>query len=193
MTIATDVYTVLVVRFLNFLKMENSNTGIAYKFVKMAWDNEKTNSYLRVNTVMFDVLQLAINANMDFGIDDFEMIFKKMSGGYWFGVNNNGKGYGEYFYERSVYWKNASAIKSFEKWTGLKAFIIKGKRMCIWSKFYDSKYQYKVTGFSEDYKRIYVVAYFLTDKDKNGKKRLLNFNNKEWLEFRKKLVLPNDC
>ncbi len=174
-------------------KMEKTdNFGTAYKFVRMVWDNNKTDSWLRLNTVLYDALNLAIDANMDFEITDFDNIFKNMQGGYWFGVNSNGKGYGEYFYKRSIDAKNTSAIKSFENWNNIKPFILKGKRMCISANFFDGKFQYKITGFSEDYKRIYAVAYLLDDINKEGKKKLFNFDKKEWLKFRKSNTLTID-
>lgn len=168
------------------------NLGNAYTFVKYAWDHEGTNSFSKLNSLMYNALNLAIDANMFFEINDFENIYKKMSGGYWFHANSNGKGIGEQFYRRSISENNTSAIKSFENWNKLKAFILNGKRLCAWTGFWDNELQYSVTGFSNDYKIIYIVAYKRTDRTKQGKRKLLNFTNKEWLDFRKSDELVND-
>jgi len=168
------------------------NLGTAYKIVRSFWDNERTNSFLKINTLMVNSLNLVIEANIKFGIDDFEAIYKKMSGAYWFGINANGKGMGEHFYKRAIDYKNMSAIKSFEKWNNIKPFILNGDRMSIWFKFYDAKYQYQITGFSEDYTKIYIVAYNINDRDKKGKRKLFNYTNKEWLKYRKIGSLRNN-
>jgi len=164
--------------------METKNKeSVAYKFIKYAWDNEKTNSYSRINALMDSVVSLAIMANMEFGENDFEDIKANMSGGYWFGCNQNRSGYGEEFYITATSVKNNSAIKSYEKYAKLKPFILNGRRICTRFKFRDAIYRYTVTGFAKE--SVYVVAHLLADWNKSGEKKLLNFSNKEWLLFRK--------
>lgn len=75
----------------------------AFELIEFVWDNEKTDSYLRVNIAMYEAVKLAIISQMKFNKEDFQNIFSKFSGGYWFGVNANGKGYGEIFYRGSCY------------------------------------------------------------------------------------------
>lgn len=70
----------------------------AFELIEFVWNNEKTDSYLRVNIAMYEAVKLAIISQMKFNKEDFQNIFSKFSGGYWFGVNANGKGYGENFY-----------------------------------------------------------------------------------------------
>lgn len=65
----------------------------AFELIEFVWDNEKTDSYLRVNIAMYEAVKLAIISQMKFNKEDFQNIFSKFSGGYWFGVNANGKGY----------------------------------------------------------------------------------------------------
>ena len=69
----------------------------AFELIEFVWNNEKTDSYLRVNIAMYEAVKLAIISQMKFNKEDFQNIFSKFSGGYWFGVNANGKGYGENF------------------------------------------------------------------------------------------------
>lgn len=74
----------------------------AFELIEFVWNNEKTDSYLRVNIAMYEAVKLAIISQMKFNKEDFQNIFSKFSGGYWFGVNANGKGYGENFYRKAV-------------------------------------------------------------------------------------------
>ena len=97
--------------------------GTAYQLIKFVWENEKTNSYSRINRLMYEAVLLAISGNFTFNDDDFSDISKNMSGGYWFGANSNGKGMGEGFYSQAISYNNTSAIKSYEKYIGLKPFI----------------------------------------------------------------------
>jgi hypothetical protein len=135
---------------------------------------------------MHDVVNLAIRGELQFNEEDFLSINTKMRGGYWFGCNSNGKGYGESFYITAVMTNNMSAIKSYEKWSGLKPFISKeGHRMRMGTQICNAEYRLTVTGFDFDTNRIYFVAYDLHDWEEKGKRKLFNFDNKEWLNFRK--------
>ena len=62
----------------------------AFELIEFVWNNEKTDSYLRVNIAMYEAVKLAIISQMKFNKEDFQNIFSKFSGGYWFGVNANG-------------------------------------------------------------------------------------------------------
>lgn len=84
----------------------------AFELIEFVWNNEKTDSYLRVNIAMYEAVKLAIISQMKFNKEDFQNIFSKFSGGYWFGVNANGKGYGENFYRKAVTSGNISACQS---------------------------------------------------------------------------------
>ena len=161
------------------------NKSRAYSFVEIIWNYNETNSYSRLNEVMYEALMLAVKG-LPFNDDDFININKKMRGGYWFGTNSNGKGTGEYFYSVAIKYNNKSAVKSFEKFAKIKPYISEeGHRACKSSIFLDEKYKYTVTGFNYDTGRIYLVAYDRKDYDEKGSRKLFNFDNKEWLIFRK--------
>ena len=65
----------------------------AFELIEFVWNNEKTDSYLRVNIAMYEAAgKLAIISQMKFNKEDFQNIFSKFSGGYWVGVNAIGKG-----------------------------------------------------------------------------------------------------
>ena len=49
----------------------------AFELIESVWDNEKTDSYLRVNIAMYEAVKLAIISQMKFNKEDFsEYIFK---------------------------------------------------------------------------------------------------------------------
>lgn len=158
----------------------------AYEFIEFMWHHNGTESWMRLNCIMHDTVNLAINAGLKFHEDDIMNIQKSMSGGHWFGCNSNGKGYGESFYTNAVLARNMSAIKSYEKYEGLKPFIsTEGNRARSGSRYRNKDHRYRVTGFDFESHKIYLVAYALMDFEEKGTKRLLSFDNKEWLSFRK--------
>jgi len=166
--------------------METNTKSIAYQFIEFMWIHNSKDSWIRLNQTMHDTLNLAISGNLQFSDNDFNDIEKNMRGRYWFGVNSNGKGIGEGFYVTAIMCNNPSAYQSFEKWSGIKPFISeKGLRARLNSVFDDNEYRYTVTGFDYETKRIYLVAYLQTDWEHKGRRKLFNFDNKEWLTFRK--------
>ena len=49
----------------------------AFELIEFVWNNEKTESYLRVNIAMYEAVKLAIISQMKFNKEDFsEYIFK---------------------------------------------------------------------------------------------------------------------
>lgn len=128
----------------------------AFELIEFVWNNEKTDSYLRVNIAMYEAVKLAIISQMKFNKEDFQNIFSKFSGGYWFGVNANGKGYGENFYRKAVTSGNISACQSYEAFCNIKPFIdSKGRRLCKGAMYRDNEKRYRVTGFDFSTKKVY--------------------------------------
>lgn len=165
----------------------------AFELIEFVWNNEKTDSYLRVNIAMYEAVKLAIISQMKFNKEDFQNIFSKFSGGYWFGVNANGKGYGENFYRKAVTSGNISACQSYEAFCNIKPFIdSKGRRLCKGAMYRDNEKRYRVTGFDFSTKKVYLVGYAISDWEEKGKKTLFNFTNNEWNEFRKQIHFQND-
>lgn len=163
----------------------------AYRFIETAWDFEKTKSYDRLNSIMYQSVLLAIEAQMRFEKNDFVDICNKCNGGYWFGCNTNGKGYGSGFYIQAKSFNNSSALQSYEQFAGIKPFIHKNKRIVFNDYLQDNNYIYEVTGFNEN-NQITLVAYKRNgypgkwqQSKKKGKRKLFQFDNKEWLIFRK--------
>lgn len=160
----------------------------AFELIEFVWNNEKTDSYVRVNTAMYEAVKLAIISQMEFSKDDFKTIYTRFNGNYWFGANTNGKGAGEGFYSEAVVSGNISACQSYEAFYDFKPFIdTKGRRLHTRTMYRDSERRYRVTGFDFDAKKVYLVGYDIGDYKEQGKKSLFNFTNKEWNEFRKQL------
>ncbi|MCL1942004.1 MAG: hypothetical protein FWF54_00400 [Candidatus Azobacteroides sp.] len=158
----------------------------AFESVKFIWDNEKTDSYVRLNSLMRDTLELAINAQLKFNKNDFDNIFNNFLGSYWFGANTNGKGMGEHFYTLACNVDNISAARSYEAFYGFKPFISKkGNRLHTGSRLQSKDKCFRVTGFDFDTKRIHFVSYDISDRNEEGKRNLHSFDNKEWNGFRK--------
>ena len=44
----------------------------AFELIEFVWNNEKTDSYLRVNIAMYEAVKLAIISQMKFNKEDFQ-------------------------------------------------------------------------------------------------------------------------
>lgn len=164
--------------------MDTEKKSPAYILMEYVWRNERTKSFKMLNDIMSQTLEIAIKSGMEFYPDDFKMFSKKMSSGYWIGTSYNGKTQGERFYEKAIRYSNSSAYKSFEKWINRTPFLHDHYRAFEGSYYKDHEYRYRVTGFDRNGK-IYLVSYDLNDIEEKGNKKLYNFDNKEWLIFRK--------
>jgi hypothetical protein len=164
----------------------NTEKSKALELLRFVWDNEKTSSYARCNSLMQDALKVAIDGQLKFDGNDFEKIYKSFSGGYWFGANTNGKGMGEIFYRLACETGNISFAQSYESFYDFKPFLTsKGNRLCIHSQMRSNKRRYRVTGFDFKKKKIHLVSYELSDYKEEGKRQLHCFDNKEWNNVRK--------
>ncbi len=163
-----------------------SEKSKAFELIEFVWNNEKTDSYVRVNTAMYEAVKLAIISQMEFNKEDFKAIYTQFSGGYWFGANTNGKGMGESFYSEAVTSGNISACQSYEAFYDFKPFIdTKGRRLHKRAMYRDNEKRYRVTGFDFNAKKVYLVGYEIGDVHEQGKKSLFSFTNQEWNKSRK--------
>lgn len=161
----------------------------AFELIEFVWNNEKTDLYVRVNTTMYKAVILAIISQMEFNKNDFKNIYAGFSGCYWFGVNSNGKGVGETFYREAVISGNISACQSYEAFYNFKPFIdIKGRRLHKGAMYRDNEKRYRVTGFDFETKKVYLVAYDISDYKECGKRNLFSFSNQEWNKLRKQFT-----
>jgi hypothetical protein len=167
---------------------ETKKNSKALELVKLVWDNEKTGSYRKINSLMQETLKLAIRANLDFDKNDFENIYNKFKGRHWFLANENGKGIGDMFYRHACESGNTSAAQSYESFYDFKPFITeKGHRLYPRYELVGNSRYYRVTGFDFDTKRVHLVSLDASGPGGKGKRvhKLHDFDNKEWNEFRK--------
>ena len=154
------------------------------EIMSLVWSNLDYSSHQRVNQGMADLLNNLINIGVDFEKEDFDNIYNKFRGGYWFGVNPNGKGKGDGFYMSACGSNpNTSAAQSFEHFAGRKAFILNGKRLALRSEFILNSLYYSVTGFDDEKGLIYAVGY--SNRMGKGKRKLLKLTNEQFLLIRK--------
>jgi hypothetical protein len=165
------------------MKTEKSK---ALELLRFVWDNEKTRSCARVNSLMQDALKVAIGAQLKFDKDDFKEILMSLSGGYWLGTNTNDNGMGEIFYRLACETGNISFAQSYESFYDFKPFLTsKGNRLYKHSRMKYNERRYRVTGFDFEKKKIHLVSYELSDYKEEGKRQLHCFDNKEWNNVRK--------
>jgi hypothetical protein len=103
-------------------------------FVKAVWDNAnsgKGHSWDILNGSLSRALRLAIKSHFKFQPDDFQKVMENFRGGFWFGADPDGKGYGTGFYSLAVEHGNMSAAQSYEKWKGMAPYLFLGKRLCV--------------------------------------------------------------
>ena len=132
-------------------------------------------SWARLNRCMQDALHLAIEAGLDFGLDDFAYISKHFGWGYWIGD-------GEGVYCHAVVANNTSAIKAFEHYRSRKPFIVNGVtqrwinmdthrnrgRLAVGSKFIWLGEIVAVTSFDDKNGKVVVCSYKPREHDEKG-------------------------
>lgn len=164
--------------------MEEVKKSKAFELIEFVWRNERVKSWMLLNPLLQDAVDIAIGLHLEFSENDFKDIYKNFNGGYWFGANGNGKGMGERFYIKACKVKNISAARSFEKWLGIKPFITeKGNRLYAgFECLLKDKRRYRVTGFDAEKGAVSFVSY--DNYRGEGKRKLHSYDNKEWLSVR---------
>lgn len=162
--------------------------SLVMTIMSQVWSNIDYTSHQRVNSGMTDLLTSLINLGVKFEPNDVLDIYEKFRGIYWFGVSRNGKTVGEHFYWHSTHSNpNNSFSISFEKWRNRKPFIVDNHRINQNSIFIYNKQYCDVTGFDDDKGLIYFVGY--SQGFNKGKRKLYKFDNKQFLEIRKEIIL----
>jgi hypothetical protein len=170
------------------MNTEKKEISKAFELVQFVWDKDQNGSWLLLNPLLQDALELAIKMKLEFNKNTFDNIHKNFNGDYWFGANSNRKGTGEIFYNLACTVGNTSAAQSYESFYNFKPFISKkGNRLHQHSELCSTDRRFRVTGFDFDTKKIHFVSYELSDWKQKGKRQLHCFDNKEWNEFRKQL------
>jgi len=160
----------------------------AIELIEFIWKNAKTNSCSQINFLMSKVLNLAIESKLKFDKEDYNTLKIKYGGGYWLGVNTNGKGQGEQFYAKACEEGNISFCNSYEHFYNFKPFKdTKGHRLYARALYCNNENRYRVTGFDFNTKKVHIVSYSINDVFEVGKKSLHSFDNKEWEIFKEQI------
>jgi len=147
----------------------------ARKLIKLVWEHNREAtgfSWQRLNSSMHQAVMLAINAGMQFSLNDFSEIYKEMRGHYWFGPDN-AHSQGEYFYSTAVKTGNLSACQSFEQWKERPPFIFEGRRLHHGTELQWNNKRCKVTSFAKDGQSLTACSYRLVqDKREYWQKKI---------------------
>jgi hypothetical protein len=155
----------------------------ALQFFELAWNYNNNNSWSSLNPALRDTIETSINLRLDFDTDDFIYIYSNYRGRYYFGVNANGKGMGERFYDLSCRTNHMPSILAYEKFAKIKPFILNNKRVYPGCRLRTNDRRYRVTGYDND-KNITIVSYVINDIGENGKRENHRYSNKEWKKCR---------
>lgn len=68
--------TIKASKHLNSFKINIMEKSKAFELIEFVWNNEKTDSYLRVNIAMYEAVKLAIISQMKFNKEDFHIYFQ---------------------------------------------------------------------------------------------------------------------
>lgn len=106
------------------------------RFVRMLYrhgmrQGSGCHSWQKLNTALYGALCLAIESRMKFARKDFDTIYQKCAGEYWFGTNADGKGMGARLYTTACLADNLSACLAYEHWTGRGPYFWAGKRLYV--------------------------------------------------------------
>ena len=162
------------------------NQSPAVKILNLIWMHTPYKSHEHLNRTMQDALMSVINAGIRFDKEDFDFVHKSFRPGYWMGKSTNGNHYGEHYYSSAAV-NNPSCIIAWESYYKRTAFIVDGKRMSQWMKFKFEGLFCHVTGWNEDNDKLQAVGY--DENFDKGKRKLLSWTKKEWLEIRKNIEI----
>lgn len=95
-----------------------------------------------VYQAMQAALNLAIDTEMAFDVDDYGLVMEEFRGGAWGGPDR-----AEFDYERAVVRGNESFCLSFEKWCGRKPLRWKGERLAVGTRVHLLGIDCEVAGF----------------------------------------------
>ncbi len=157
----------------------------AYKLVAHVWEHRKTKdqeSWVVINQVMSEALQLAIKAGLEFFLTDVSAIFADFRGQYWASIENA--------YTLAVEYDNLPALKALENYLKRKPFILDtGARIHISSDVDWEGQHGSVTSFKDEAGSIIVCTY------KSGRKiaKRYTITHPEWeteMKRRKEMRTP---
>lgn len=153
-----------------------------FRCVQFVYGNSNCDSWQRLNSSLRSALLIAIDTEMKCEVGDVTLIRNSFRWGFWAGTSSNGHHHGECFYALGCQVHDAFA-KVYEADLGRVPFILQNRRLYDGAEFMAEDRYWWVTGWSADNTRLHVVGY--ESPARTGRKKLLNFDRSEWLEFRK--------
>lgn len=182
------------------MKKEGNKLSQAMELLRYVSVNEQSNSHDWRERNMQDAMVLAIKSSMKFDEDDYILLQKSFSYGYWCGQSSNGLHYVESYYNlatgmfdsqmRTI--PNISYCLCYEKGTGRQPFIYKNHRVYTFFRFKYNNLFCHVTGWAKDNKKLNFVGYENSGNhngNDRGKRTLFSVDKKEWLEIRKQITI----
>jgi hypothetical protein len=141
-------------------KEKQGRVSPARALVSLVWEQSQQagKSWTRFNGALYQAVHLAIDAVMDFDLEDFTHFWEKMRGSYWFHGDSEAKG--ESFYRAAVKMGNLTACQSYEKWSRRKPYILDtGSRVHVGSEIDWEGKHCTLTSFDDDRETITLVTY----------------------------------
>lgn len=166
--------------------MEQEKLSPAMQILSLIWKETPYDSHRHLNSTMQSALGLVISAGIKFELNDFDLIFKKFRAGYWLGVSANGHHYGDWQYGAACR-DNQSASLAYEAHFKRIPFILDGKRVYTNMTFIYEGLYCNITGWTQENDKINIVGY--SDGWDKGKRKLMSFDKKQWLEVRKAIII----
>jgi hypothetical protein len=111
----------------------------------------------KVNSAMYDAVNLAIRAGLYFGTCDFRTFEEKFEINHWAGRDRHM--FGESLYANAVQSGNTNACISFEMWKNRKPFIYEGERIYVGREFTWKGKKVECTSFAEDGSYLIACSY----------------------------------
>ncbi len=142
----------------------------ALHLIRHMWENvcdTLPHSWRIVNGSMHQVVKLAIDGGLRWGLGDFATVAKDFRIGYWGGNNGDSEG----LYSCAVESGNLSACLSFEAWKGRKPFIFHGKRISVGYDFRWAGERVTCTSFADDGASLIATSYKPRETDGDGYER----------------------
>lgn len=153
--------------------------SIVIQMMDLAWRKNRTKSWIRLNTALWDYLKSIIDLGVEFEQADWEHILKSYDIWHWMGKSLNGLHMGEGLYRHACMY-NKSAALSYEHANKRTPFLLKSLRVYEDFEFKWAGKYWHVTGWRKENDSINVVGY--ENRRKEGKRTLMSFEKATWKE-----------
>jgi hypothetical protein len=129
-------------------RIREPQASSAMQLVRMVWRHNREatgHSWTKLNGSMYDAVDLAIKAGMEFALDDFITMSTTMRIGYWCGDDM-----GEGWYTRAIAYNHSSAYRAYEAWRKRRPFIFEGDRLHVGTQIFWKGEHWEVSSFADN-------------------------------------------